>query len=109
MLQPLLGSKNAERILIFLKTRKDGYPTGIARFYHTDVFGIQKQMDRLENGGILVSRMVGRTRLYTFNPGYPFLPELEKLLEKALSFYPPDEREALLMNRRRPRRREKPL
>jgi hypothetical protein len=56
-----------------------------------------------------VSRTAGRTRLYEFNPRYTFLKELKSLLEKALSFYPEEEREKLLMNRRRPRRRGKPL
>jgi hypothetical protein len=109
MLKPLFGSENTERVLIFLLARGEGYPTEIARFFRRDVFGIQKQLDRLENGGILVSRTAGRTRLYTFNPRYPFRDSLKNLLEKAFSFYPSGEREALLMNRRRPRRREKPL
>jgi hypothetical protein len=109
MLKPILGSTGSERVLVFLFARKEGYPTEIARFYRTDVFGIQKQADRLEAGGILASRLAGRTRMYSFNPRYPFLPELMKLLEKAISFYPPAEKEALLTNRRRPRRREKPL
>jgi hypothetical protein len=109
MLKPLLGSENTERVLIFLLARNEGYPTEMARFFRTDVFGLQKQLDRLENGGVLVSRTAGRTRLYSFNPRYPFLRELKSILEKALSFYPPTDREALMMNRRRPRRREKPL
>ncbi|MBI2330848.1 MAG: hypothetical protein HYU84_01485 [Chloroflexi bacterium] len=54
------------------------------------------------------SQGVGRTRLYTFNPRYPFLRELLALLEKALAFYPREEQERLLMNRRRPRRKGKP-
>jgi hypothetical protein len=109
MLKSLLGSDNAERVLIFLQARKEGYPAEIARFFKKDIFGIQSQLDRLENGGVLASRTAGRTRLYSFNPRYPFLMELAQLLEKAFSFYPSDAREALLMNRRRPRRREKPL
>jgi len=56
-----------------------------------------------------VSRTAGRTRLYSFNPRYPFLKELRSLLEKALSFYPEEEREELMMSRRRPRSRGKPL
>jgi hypothetical protein len=63
----------------------------------------------LELGGILVSFSKGRTRLYSFNPRYPFLKELKGILDKALSFYPESEREKLLMNRRRPRMRGKPL
>ena len=37
------------------------------------------------------------------------LKELKQLLDKALSFYPEEERERLLMVRRRPRRRGKPI
>ena len=69
----------------------------------------KKQLEKLELGGVLVSHTAGRTRLYGLNPRYPFLKELRSLLEKALSFYPSEERERLLMNRRRPRRRGKPL
>ncbi len=108
MLQPLLGSTNAERVLIFIQARGEGYAREIATFFETDLYGIQKQLDKLENGGILASRRVGRTRLYVFNPRYPFLSELSALLAKALTFYPEDARADLTMNRRRPRRRGKP-
>lgn len=109
MLQPILGSENIERVLVFLFARNEGYATEIARFFETDLYGIQNQLDKLETGGVVVSHLAGRTRVYTFNPRYPFLKELKSLLEKALSFYPADVREMLLMNRRRPRRRGKPL
>jgi predicted transcriptional regulator len=109
MLGPLLGSESKERVLMFLLAREEGYATEMARFFETDLYGIQNQLDRLETGGIVVSRKVGRTRVYTFNPGYAFLDELKGLLEKTLSFYPEDLRAGLLMNRRRPRLRGKPL
>ena len=109
MLEPILGSTSSERVLIFVLTRKEGYAREIARFFETDLDPIQKQLEKLELGGVLASRTAGRTRLYEFNPRYPFLKELRNLLEKALSFYTEEERERLLMNRRRPRRRGKPL
>jgi hypothetical protein len=109
MLEPLIGSTSSERVLIFLYARGEGYPREIARFYNADLTPIQKQLEKLEIGGVLASRQAGRTRLYSFNPRYPFRAELESLLAKALSFYPEKQREALLMNRRRPRRRGKPL
>jgi len=108
VIESLLGSENSERVLIFLVARQTGYAREIARFFDTSLYGVQKQLDKLETGGVLVSRMVGRTRLYEFNPRYPFLNELKSLLEKALSFYAAEEREQLLLNRRRPRRRGKP-
>jgi hypothetical protein len=109
MLVPILGSLNTERVLIFIQAREEGYARDIARLYETNLYGIQKQLDKLEAGGVLASRLVGRTRVYTFNPRYPFLKELQALLAKALTFYSPDEQENLLLNRRRPRRKGKPL
>jgi hypothetical protein len=109
MLEPLLGSKNKERILLYLYGRPDGYAREIARFFKTDLDPIQKQLDRLERGGVLYSRQVGKTRLFGLNPRYPFLAELKGLLERAIQFYPPADRKDLVMARRRPRRKGKPL
>ena len=109
MLEPILGSTSSERVLMYLLARREGYAREIARFFSTDLDPVQKQLTKLEAGGILVSRLAGRTRLFAFNPRYPMLDELRALLEKTLQFYPHDVRERLLMNRRRPRRSGKPL
>ena len=109
MIEVLLGSKNAERVLIYIFTRDEGYAREIAGFYGTDLKPIQMQLDKFEKSGVLVSRTIGRTRPYAFNPRYPFLTELKALLEKALSFYPVNEQEELTMNRRRPRAKGKEL
>lgn len=109
MIESLLGSKNAERVLIYIFAREEGYPREIASFYKADLKSIQMQLDKFEKSGVLVSRTVGRTRPYVFNPRYPFLEEVKALLGKALSFYPESEREELVMNRRRPRARGKTL
>ena len=108
MLQPILGSVSAERVLIYLLARREGYAREIARYYGADPDSIQKQLVKLETGGVLIGKEVGRTVVYEFNPRYAMLPELEKLLEKALNYYPKNERDRLTMNRRRPRRRGKP-
>lgn len=109
MLEPLLGSKSSEKVLIFIAARGEGYAREISRLSGIALNPIQKQLDKLETGGILASQTKGRTRIYTFNPRYPFLNELKQLLDKALSFYPEEERDILIMNRRRPRRRGKTL
>ncbi len=109
MLEALFGSVNCERVLIYLYSRKEGYAREMAVFFDTSLAPVQKQLEKLEAGGILFSRLAGRTRLYAFNPRYPFLKEVTGLLEKALSFYPEEIRHELLMNRRRPRRPGKPL
>ena len=109
MLESILGSVSSERVLLFILARNEGYGTEIAKFYETDLTPIQRQLDKLEEGGVLASRNAGRTRLYSFNPRCPFLKELKALLEKVMTFCPEDLRERLIMNRRRPRRRGKPL
>jgi DNA-binding transcriptional ArsR family regulator len=109
MIETLLGSPSRERALIFLVARSEGYPREIARYFDVDLAPIQNQLEKLESGGILFSRLVGRTRLYAFNPRYPFLKELLALLLKVLSFYPAEEQDKLIKNRRRPRRKGKPL
>lgn len=109
MLESLFGSVNCERVLLYLNSRKEGYAREIAVFFETSLSPVQKQLGKLEAGGIVCSKLVGRTRLYAFNPRYPFLKEVTGLLEKALSFYPEEIRHELLMNRRRPRRAGKPL
>ena len=109
MLEPIVGSRSSERVFIFLIAREKGYATEIARFFDAELFAIQKQLERLEDSDVLVSNKVGRTRVYQFNPRYPFLHELKGLLERVLSYYPDDVKENLLMNRRRPRKKGKPL
>jgi len=109
MLKPILGSVNSERVLLYIMARGRGYAREIARFFDADPDSIQKQLAKFEQGGVLVTRQVGRTVLYEFNPRYPFRTEVDALLRKALTFYPESARELLTMERRRPRRRGKPL
>jgi hypothetical protein len=109
MLEPLLGSINKERVLFFINARGEGYARDIARFFATDLTPVQRQLDALERGGILASRLAGRTRLYTFDPRYPLLAELKAFLDKAASFYPKEEQDRLMLVRQRPRRGGKPL
>jgi hypothetical protein len=49
---------------------------------------VQKQLVRLEAGGILVSRMTGNLRVFTFNPRLAIKKELLAMLEKELELMP---------------------
>lgn len=109
MLEGLFGSPNKEKVLLFLHVRQEGYPSEVVRFFAADLRSIQNQFNNLENAGIICSRKVGRTLLYKFNPRYPFLAELKGLLDKALVFYPEEDKQRLLITRKRPRKRDKPL
>jgi len=109
MLEAIIGSKIREQVLIFLAGRQEGYAREIAKYYQTNLSPVQNQLERLETGNVLVGKASGKTRIYTFNPRYPFLNELKKLLDKTITFLPQEEQEKLLMVRKRPRRKNKSL
>jgi DNA-binding transcriptional ArsR family regulator len=109
MLESLFGNIIVEKILFFLNTYGEGYPLGMAKTFDVSVNRIQQQLRRLEEGGIVVSRLAGRVRLYTFNPRYPFLSELRSFISKAYEFLPKEDKERFYRMRTRPRRAGKPL
>lgn len=109
MLEPLFDSPIKEKSLLAILVRGESYPRELARIFGIPVYSVQYQLRNLERGGVLYSRLRGRTRLYGFNPRYPFRKELVALLEKARGFYTPAERQAWLEPRLRPRRAGKPL
>jgi hypothetical protein len=109
MFKALFGNNIVENILLFLYTRGEGYPRGISSAYKGQLTSYILQLKKLEKGGVLASKLKGRTRIYVFNPRYPFLKELKALLEKALLFIPKAEKDKYYMPRLRPRRSGKPL
>ena len=109
MLEAVLGTPSAERVLLFLAARENGYASEIARAFETDITPIKNQLERMERESLLISRQVGRTRLYSFNPRYAFKNEVRALMERAIELLPDEIRNDLIMNRRRPRKKNKPL
>src|ERR1041385_538604 len=92
MLEPLFGTKNIERILLFLFINEKSYGTELARALKAPLTPLQKALLRLERGGVIVNTMEGRTKLYRLNSDYPPFPELEALLKKAYTLLPPQEK-----------------
>ena len=109
MLESVLGNSTIEKILFTLESYEQAYPLGLSKMFDIHVNGIQQQMDRLESGGVVVSSMVGRTRLYQFNPRYPFLRELRALIQKAMEFLSEEEMQKYYRRRTRPRKKGKQL
>lgn len=110
MLEGIFGNASAEKVLLYLERYEEGYATAIVRtFDGLSLHMAQRQLDRFERAGALVSSLRGRTRLYAWNPRYPFRRELRALLRKALQELPSSERERYFTERRRPRRAAKPL
>ena len=108
MLEILFGSRTAERVLMYLHVYESGYAASIASLFEISLSMVQKQLHKFEEGGILVSRKMGRTRMYEWNPRYAFLEELRSLLRRNLEFLPKSIRDQYFRGRSRPRRRGKP-
>ena len=109
MLEALFNNRITEKVFFFLVTSKEGHPRGIAAAYNGHPTSYINQLKKLERGGVLVSHLKGRTRMYSFNPRYPFKKQLEALLQTALSFMPAAEKKKYYTPRLRPRRAGKPL
>jgi DNA-binding transcriptional ArsR family regulator len=110
VLESLFGNATAEKVLLYLERYEEGYATAIAdTFGNVSLHMVQRQLARFERAGLLVSTLKGRTRLFRWNPRYPFLREIRALLAKALRSLPTHERDRYFAQRRRPRRSGKPL
>tara|TARA_R110002094_G_scaffold2531_2_gene10222 strand:+ start:185 stop:454 length:270 start_codon:yes stop_codon:yes gene_type:complete len=70
---------------------------------------IHKQAEKLEAAGVLYNHFVGRSRVFALNPRCVYLNELTALIKRVLEFYPEDLYDALVNDRRRPRKPKKPL
>ena len=111
MLEAIFGGKNLEKVLFFILVNEQCYGAQLSRVFNQALSPFQKALDRLEDGGVVVSFLVGKTRSYQFNPRYPFLAELQAFLKKAYEFLPQEVKEKYYEPkiRRRPRKKGKPL
>ncbi|MDN3638765.1 winged helix-turn-helix domain-containing protein [Simiduia curdlanivorans] len=109
VLKGILRAESQEKILIYLLLREKGYGKAIAEFYGSSQNAIQKQLIRMEEDGVVVSRAIGKLQEYELNPRYPFLVHLTALIKKAIEAYPQDLTTKLTMTRNRPRKAEKPV
>ncbi len=111
MLEKLFGNVVIEKLLFYLLLNEEAYGLELSRVFEMPLYSIQRAFERLESGGIIVSVLKGKTRIYRFNPRYPFLKELKAFLERAYTFLPRELKKKYYEApvRRRPRRKGKPL
>lgn len=88
----VLGSQAATRVLLFLQNYGQAYAREIARTYESiSLSQVQKQLAKFEQGGLLVSRLVGTVRLYEWDRRNPFVPPLQEFLQTSIELLPSDE------------------
>ncbi len=75
MLEYLFSNKNVEKILIYLNLHGKANASELRSVFDTALDPIQKTLRKLEEGGLLVSFLEGKTRVFRWNPRYPFIKE----------------------------------
>ena len=108
-LAALFGSQTAARVLLFIQNYGEGYAGRIASTFDTPYTGVRRQLERMEAEGILVSREIGRTRVFTWNPRSPTVKNLREFLEAELAGLSEDTIRQYFRQRQRPRRTGKAL
>ena len=109
-LETLFGGKAATRVLLFIQNYGEGYASQIAKTFEMPLSEVQKQLIKFENAGILVSRSVGPSRIYNWNPRDPGLQGLQQILGDILDQGIPEATlKKYYRQRQRPRRKGKPL
>jgi hypothetical protein len=109
MLEGIFGNKTAERVLLHVLHYGEIHASAIAQDYKMALNPIKGQLDRFERSGVLVSKEMGRSRIYSFNPKSPFTGPVKSLVQMVYESIPLREREQIFSERRRPRRKGKPV
>ena len=109
MLEGVFGNRTAEKVLLHVFHYGQIHASAIAQDLDSALNPIKGQLDRFEQAGVLVSREMGRSRVYSFNPKCPFTAPIRELIRIVYESIPLKEREQLFATRRRPRRKGKPV
>ena len=109
MLEGIFGNKTAEKILLHIYHYGESHASAIAQDFKMALNPIRQQLDRFERAGVLVSKEMGRSRIYSFNLKSPLVKPLKEIMEIAYNAIPLTEREHIFQIRRRPRRKGKPI
>ncbi len=109
MLEGIFGNKTAERVLLHVFHYGEIHASGIAADYKAALNPIKGQLDRFERAGVLISKEMGRTRMYSFNPKSPLTVPVKSLIQIVYESLPLLDREKIFSVRRRPRRKGKPV
>lgn len=111
LLETVFGNRTAAYVVAYIEQYGETYANQIARTFGMPASQVQKQLRRLEAGGLLVNKMQGRTRAYFWNPRAASVKWLRRVVgtEIAAFLESGDPLGEAFLQRRRPRRDGKPL
>jgi len=108
-LEVIFGNRTVAHVLLFLENYDSGYASQIAKTFNMPVSVTQDQLLTLENAGVLVSRKIGRTRVFEFNPRNPTVGRLRTFVADELTALPESITQEYFRERQRPRRTGKKI
>ena len=83
MLAFLFGNSTIGLVLLYLERRGKLYATELAKGLGIPLNMVQKQLERLERGGVLTSKREGRKKIYRWNASFGLLVPLRQFLARA--------------------------
>lgn len=95
MLPCLFGSKNAERILLFILVNESCYVSEVQKAFNVPLAPLQNIFQKFEKAGILIFERQGNKKLFRLNPSYPLYQELKALIKAAFVHLPSNEKKLL--------------
>lgn len=110
MLDLLLGSKTAQKLFLHLYHYGESYPSAVSKDMKVSLGAVQKQFERFEEAGIVISKLQGRTRVYQFNlKNGAIVKPFKEIVKVIYESIPIKEKQDIFGTRRRPRRAGKPV
>ncbi len=109
MLAKLFGTQTAGFVLLHLFHYGEVYARRLARDLDISLSSVQKQLQKFEDAGVVVSKLMGRTRIYVFNQKSPLTKPLMELINVVYTSMSLSDKEQLFKTRQRPRRPGKPV
>ncbi len=109
MYSAIFGNATAEKVLLYIANYGEGHTRAIATTYSLSTAQVYQQLIRLEKEGVLVAKVSGRTKIFTFNPRLAIRKPLIHLLEQILLLVSPEDRKKYYRERTRPRKTGKDL
>ena len=107
MLDKIFGNETISMIYLNLFHYDEVYSALIEKNTGIGSRAVLNQLNKMEEAGVLVSRSVGRTRLYQFNPKSPFVKPIKDIIEITYSNMNIKMKEKMFKERMRPRAKGK--
>ena len=107
MLDTILGNKTAAKIMLYLLHYGEGYAKDMSRDLDIALSQVQKQLNKYDQEGILISKDLGRVRMFSFNDKLATVKEFKKLIKFFYDSISIEEKQELFKKRKRPRRKGK--